>query len=120
MSYTMAIGGANETAATTLFAILFLFCLMKAYRHIRRKEVAQHREWMIRAFAIALGVATTRPIVGMFFAFRKLTPREFFGTAFWLGFSLTLLAAEAWINFTRGQSAQEAEPEVLRARSLTD
>jgi uncharacterized membrane protein len=101
MSYTMSIGGANETAATTLFAILFLFCLIKAYRHIRRKEVAQHREWMIRMFGIALGVATTRPIVGMFFAFRRLTPHEFFGTAFWLGFSLTLLGAEVWINVTR-------------------
>ncbi len=59
MSYTMNIGGVNETAATTLFGILFLLSLIKAYRHIRRKEVAQHREWMIRAFAIALGVATT-------------------------------------------------------------
>ena len=101
MSYTTAIGGANETAATTLFAILFLLCLINSYRHIRRKEVAQHREWMIRAFGIALGVSTTRPIVGIFFAFRRLTPHEFFGIAFWLGFSLTVMAAEAWINFTR-------------------
>ena len=100
MSYTMNIGGANETAATTLFAILFLFCLIKAFRHIRRKEVERHREWMIRAFGVALGVATTRPIVGVFFAFRKLTPHEFFGTAFWLGFTITFLAAEAWIDYT--------------------
>jgi uncharacterized membrane protein len=71
MSFTMNIGGLNETAATTLFVILFLFCLIKAYRHIRRKEVAQHREWMIRAFAISLGVATTRPIVGMFLLFAR-------------------------------------------------
>ena len=111
MSYTTAIGGANETAATTLFAILFLFCLIKSYRHIRRKEVAQHREWMIRVFGIALGVATTRPIVGIFFAFRRLTPHEFFGIAFWLGFSLTLLGAEAWINFTRGRAARNTSAE---------
>ena len=101
MSFTMNIGGPNETAATTLFAIVFLFCLSKAYRHIRRKEVARHREWMIRAFGVALGVATTRPIVGIFFAFRRLTPHEFFGIAFWLGFTTTFLAAEAWIDFTR-------------------
>ncbi|HEY4902825.1 MAG TPA: DUF2306 domain-containing protein [Candidatus Sulfotelmatobacter sp.] len=118
MSYTMAIGGANETAATSLFALLFLFCLIKSYRHIRRKEVAQHREWMIRAFGIALGVATTRPIVGMFFAFRRLTPHEFFGIAFWLGFSLTLLGAEVWINFTRGRTARRAAAEPLAERSL--
>lgn len=101
MSFTMNIGGPNETAATTLFGILFLFCLVKAYRHIRRKEVAQHREWMIRTFAIGLGVATTRPIVGMFFAFRKLSPHEFFGIAFWLGFTITFFAAEVWIDYTR-------------------
>ncbi len=101
MSYTMNIGGPNETAATTLFAIVFLICLIKAYRHIRRKEVARHREWMIRAFGVGLGVATTRPIVGVFFAFRKLTPHEFFGIAFWLGFTITFLAAEAWIDYTR-------------------
>jgi uncharacterized membrane protein len=102
MSYTMNIGGPNETAATTLFAIVFLICLVKAYLHIRRREVARHREWMIRAYAVGLGVATTRPIVGMFFAFRRLTPHEFFGIAFWLGFTITLLAAEAWIDYTRG------------------
>jgi uncharacterized membrane protein len=101
MSFIMNIGGPNETAATTLFGILFLFCLVKAYRHIRRKEVAQHREWMIRTFAIGLGVATTRPIVGMFFAFRKLSPHEFFGVAFWLGFTITFFAAEVWIDYTR-------------------
>jgi uncharacterized membrane protein len=117
MSYTMNIGGPNETAATTLFAIVFLICLVKAYVHIRRKEVARHREWMIRAFAVGLGVATTRPIVGMFFAFRRLTPHEFFGIAFWLGFTTTFLAAEAWIDYTRnrGMVADQAD----RAREQT-
>lgn len=101
MSFKMNIGGPNETAATTLFAIVFLICLVKAYLYIRRKEVARHREWMIRAYGVGLGVATTRPIVGMFFAARRLTPHEFFGIAFWLGFTTTFLAAEAWIDFTR-------------------
>jgi uncharacterized membrane protein len=105
MSYKMNIGGPNETAATTLFAIVFLICLIKAYRHIRRKEVERHREWMIRAFGVGLGVATTRPIVGMFFAFRRLTPHEFFGIAFWLGFTITFLAAEIWVDYTRQQPA---------------
>lgn len=99
MSYTMAIGGANETAATTLFALLFLLFLSLGFRSIRQRRVAQHREWMIRAFGVALGIATTRPIVGAFFAARRLTPHEFFGTAFWLGFTITLLAAESWIHF---------------------
>jgi uncharacterized membrane protein len=115
MSYKMNIGGPNETAATTLFAIVFLICLIKAYRHIRRKEVERHREWMIRAFGVGLGVATTRPIVGMFFAFRRLTPHEFFGIAFWLGFTITFLAAEAWVDYTRQERVAATRTETARS-----
>jgi uncharacterized membrane protein len=106
MSFTMNIGGANETAATTLFAIVFLICLLKAYTYARRREIERHREWMIRTFGIGLGVATIRPIVGIFFAFRRLTPHEFFGIAFWLGFTITFMAAEAWIDYTRYRQDQ--------------
>lgn len=105
MSYKMNIGGANETAATTLYSIVFLFCISKAYLLARRREITRHREWMIRAYAVGLGVATTRPIVGAFFAFRRLTPHEFFGIAFWLGFTTTFMAAEAWIDYTRTHGA---------------
>jgi uncharacterized membrane protein len=104
MSFAMpAIGGVNQAAATTLFSILFLFALTKAFWHIRRREISLHREWMIRAFAIGLAVATIRPIVGIFFATSRLsnlTPHEFFGIAFWNGFVLHLIAAESWIHLT--------------------
>ena len=110
MSFTMNIGGPNETAATTLFAIVFLICLVKACLHIRRKEVTRHREWMIRAYGAGLGVATTRPIVGAFFAFRRLSPHEFFGIAFWLGFTITFLAAEAWVEYTRVRAGEVSRP----------
>lgn len=110
MSFKMNIGGPNETAATTLFAIVFLICLSRAYLHIRRREVARHREWMIRAYGVGLGVATTRPIVGAFFAFRRLTPHEFFGIAFWLGFTITFLIAEAWVDYTRQHAVPSRQP----------
>jgi uncharacterized membrane protein len=101
MSPQMAIGGATETASTMFFAIVFLLALMKGFLSIRQGKVALHREWMIRAFAIGLAVATVRPIVGMFFATRgitKLTPHDFFGLAFWLGFTIHVIAAEIWIR----------------------
>jgi hypothetical protein len=99
MSFTMNIGGVSETAATAFFAVLFLLFLSLGFLNIRRHRVDLHRQWMIRAFGIALGVATTRPIVGAFFAARRLSPHEFFGAAFWLGFTTTLVAAEAWIHY---------------------
>src|SRR6267378_3964002 len=98
-----AIGGFNQAAATTLFASFFLFALCKAFWHIRRREIALHREWMIRGFSVGLAVATIRPVIGMFFATSRLsglTPYQFFGTAFWIGFVLHLIAAEAWIHAT--------------------
>jgi uncharacterized membrane protein len=102
MSFAMpAIGGINQAAATTLFSALFLFALAKAYIHIRCHEIALHREWMIRAYAIGLAVTTIRPIVGIFFATSRLSglaPREFFGAAFWIGFTIHLIAAESWIR----------------------
>jgi hypothetical protein len=58
---------------------------------------------MIRAFAVGLAVATIRPIIGLFFATSRLsglTAHEFFGIAFWIGFVLQLIAAEAWIQTT--------------------
>jgi uncharacterized membrane protein len=108
MSPQMAIGGANETAATTLFAIVFLFSLIKAFLHVRCRRFALHREWMIRAFAVGFAVASIRPIVGVFFATSRLThltPHDFFGTAFWLGFTIQLMVAEIWINYTRPRVA---------------
>jgi uncharacterized membrane protein len=104
MSFTMqSIGGVNQAAATILFGSFFLFALCKAFWHVRRREITLHRQWMIRAFAIGLAVATIRPIIGIFFATSRLsglTPGQFFGTAFWIGFVLHLIAAESWIRIT--------------------
>jgi len=109
MSVAMpAIGGVVQAAATTLFGLLFLIALGKAYWHVLCRQIGLHREWMIRAFAIGLAVATIRPIVGLFFATSRLsglTPATFFGIAFWIGFLLHLLAAEVWIRWTRPQIA---------------
>src|SRR5260370_13213664 len=69
MSFGMpAIGGINQAAATTLFAAFFLFALGKAFWHIRRREIALHREWMILAFFVGLALATIPPTIGMCFS----------------------------------------------------
>jgi uncharacterized membrane protein len=107
MSLVMpAIGGVNQAASTVMFSLFFLYSLYKAFWHIRKGNSVLHREWMIRAYSIGLAVATIRPIIGVFFAtsrFTGLTPYEFFGTGFWIGFVLHLIIAEAWINKTRQQ-----------------
>src|SRR5215831_8531372 len=64
----LLIGGTDEKAAIALFGTFFLISLAKALWHALRREFAQHREWMIRGYAIGLAVATIRPIMGTFFA----------------------------------------------------
>jgi hypothetical protein len=95
------VGGLNEAAATTFFALYFLLGLTMAWRKAGQKDFAAHRRWMIRMFSTGLAVATIRPIVVLFFIFSGQPPQVFFGTAFWIGFTLHLILAEAWINYTR-------------------
>jgi len=122
MAFGKTIGGLDEKAAITLFGAFFLMPLAKALWHARRREFAQHREWMLRGYAIGLAVATIRPIMGAFFAAASMhggipAPKEFFGTAFWMGFTLQTMAAEIWINYTRPDSAAQMA-ELSRALAM--
>src|SRR4030081_108773 len=115
MSLAMpAIGGFNQAASTTLFATIFLIALCRAFWYIRQGNVVLHRQWMIRAFSVGLAVATIRPIIGLFFATSRLsglTPHEFFGIAFWIGFVLHLITAEVWIHATMPRQITAGLPE---------
>lgn len=111
------VGGRSEVACILLFDAFFLSALTKAFLHIRRREIALHREWIIRATSVALGVATVRPLMGAFFATSRitgLTPHDFFGIAFWLGISITVLTGEFWIRYTRKRSVLVPEPASTR------
>lgn len=94
-------GGTSIQAATLFYGAIFLFALAKSIRHIRKKEVSRHREWMIRVFALALGAASARVFVGLFMALSDYSFEQVFGTSFWLGFGANLLIAEVWIRQTR-------------------
>ena len=64
-------------------------------RHMFKKEVRQHREWMIRTFSLAMGVATVRVFLILLQSLMGLSQKESFGASFWLGFSVNLVVAEA-------------------------
>jgi len=66
---------------------------------------------MTRAIAVLLGISTTRPVMGMFFATSKVThlsPEQFFGIAFWIGFSINTLMVELWLRSQAGKSQIES------------
>jgi uncharacterized membrane protein len=93
-------GGSSEALATAVFGCWFLTCLLLAVRAIRRGEVSIHRRWMIRAFAVGLGVGTIRIWIGLFLGTGLLDFHDSFAAAFWIGLSLHVLAAEWWIRTT--------------------
>jgi len=95
------VSGTMEVVAILFFGSLFLFALGKAFFHIRRGQIADHREWMIRAFALGLAIAADRPATSFFLFFTQMPLREFFGIGLWLCFCSHALAGEAWINYTR-------------------
>jgi Predicted membrane protein (DUF2306) len=96
-----SIGGWTERSAVFFFNTLFLFSLVNAFRHRQRGQAVLKRRWLLRAIAILLGIATTRPVMGVFFATSAAThlvPSQFFGIAFWIGFSINTLVFELWLR----------------------
>ncbi len=105
------VGGWIERSAVLLFNSLFLFSLARAFVAMRRGEALEKMRWMLRAVAILLGIATTRPVMGVFFATSRLThlePAQFFGIAFWIGFSINTIAIELWLR-SRGDRLPVAD-----------
>lgn len=98
------VGGWLERSAVLFFNSLFLVCLAIALLLRRRGEAVKAQPWILRAIAIVLGIATTRPVMGVFFATSRathLTPQQFFGMAFWIGFSINTIGMELWLRGRR-------------------
>lgn len=98
---TFAVGGWVERSAVLAFDTLFLYSLLRSYLYMREGNAGRKRRWMLRAIAVLLGIATTRPVMGVFFATAAKTHLrvdQFFGIAFWIGFSINVLIFEMWIR----------------------
>jgi uncharacterized membrane protein len=93
-----AFGGPPEATAAVVFGLWFLVCLVLAVRAIRGGDIVHHRRWMIRAFATGVGVGTVRVWLTIFQATGLLDSQSSFGPAFWVGFSLNIVAAELWLR----------------------
>ena len=100
-----AVGGWAEWSAVLFFNSLFLFSLGRSWSQ-RYGDPQLKLRWMTRAIAVLLGIATTRPVMGIFFATNRLThlePRQFFGIAFWIGFSINTIIVELWLRSPQGR-----------------
>jgi uncharacterized membrane protein len=102
--------GWGERVIIGLFGSLFLFALVKGFLHARAGRVALHREWMIRAFAIGLSIATMRlifvPALIMASTHAQITTLAV--SSFAAAFVLHAAVAELWIRATRRSGAPRA------------
>jgi uncharacterized membrane protein len=97
-------GGRSEAVAIAATGGLLLIAVCRGFLAIRSCQVARHREWMIRVFALAIAISTVRVVaVPLDLA---LTPAGFrpptvFALSVWTGWIITLSVAELWIRYTR-------------------
>lgn len=100
----MPLAGVGEGAAVAVFGGSFLAALARAVAAIRKRKIALHREYMIRAFAIGVGIASVRIVVltlDVLLTPRGFSPEWIFAVSLWVGWAATLAAAESWIRYSR-------------------
>ncbi len=100
----MPFTGRQESVVVTLAGGMFLFAVGSAFLAIRSGDVGLHREWMIRMFAVAIGISSIR-VVGAILdpalTPAGYSPRQILGLSLWIGWLLTVAAAEIWIRRSR-------------------
>ena len=102
-----SVGGWVERLAVLVFNTFFLFALARAFWYARQRETALKLRWLTLAVGILLGIATTRPVMGVFFATSALThlqPSQFFGIAFWIGLSVNTVVVGTWLHSAKGRA----------------
>lgn len=103
-----AVGGWVERSAVLFYDSLFLFSLSRAWLYKLQGKAPLKSRWLLRAVVVLLGIATTRPVMGIFFATSRLTHlsfHQFFGIAFWIGFTINWIVVESWLHL-RHQPAE--------------
>jgi len=81
-------------------AALWLITTLRAYTHIRAGRINDHREWMLRSFALA-AFFITFSLWDPFLANLPLPPATAYAVAVLLGWLVNLVIAEIWIRGTR-------------------
>lgn len=110
--------GLSEMVPSAIFGGLFLVTIAQAFRAIRRRDMRRHREWVLRLFALAMGVGTIRLVGVGLVALGQVEVPRIVGGSFWIGWLATLGAAELWIRATRPRHSTQPTPsrnETVRA-----
>jgi Predicted membrane protein (DUF2306) len=115
MAWIIPFAGWPERVILGFFGLLFLTATARGFLHIRAGRIAAHREWMIRAFAIGLAIATDRIIIVAMLILllgdleaepTRAQSEAIAVSAFTAAFTVHAVLAEAWIRATRRRSTR--------------
>ena len=104
--------GTAVTVERLVFGPAVAVAIVLGYRAIRRGDVATHRAWMLRAYAIAMA-AGTQAFTSLAWLAVAGTPGEFgTGATMGAGWVINILVAESLIRRQRRRSRRSGPPAV--------
>ncbi len=87
-----------------ILGVLWLYSGWQAYAAIRRGDVAVHREWMMRNFAMTFGAVTLRIYLGILIAL-GVPFEEAYPTVAWISWVPNLILVEWYLALSRQRRA---------------
>src|SRR5437867_130817 len=109
----MPFAGRGEALVIALVAGWFIASLARAVVAIRQKQVARHREWMIRAASVALGISIVRLVAAgldLVLLPAAIPTQRIFVLSISVGWAISIGASEWWIRRTRPRARMELAP----------
>ncbi len=101
-------GGPPTHVAFALLAVLWLYSGARAWGAIRAGDVAEHRRWMIRNFALTFAAVTLRIQLGLLTAAFGWNADDAYITVAWSSWVPNLVAAEWWLLGRRRGAASRS------------
>lgn len=108
--------GPVARVSNVMLAALWLITTLIGWRMARQRRFAEHRRWMIRSFALTLSIMLNRVLGGVlllvlspqldttFHGDETQLTQTIAGIGTWLGWTVSLLIAEAWLE--RGRAGR--------------
>jgi uncharacterized membrane protein len=114
LGLVIPLGGNPERVVIGAFGGFFLLALLLGVTRVRQGRIDEHREWMIRAFAVGLSIATMRLLLlpALMIADNASDQQVIwiFVSAFMAAFAAHLVVAELLVRKTRRRPAPSSQP----------
>lgn len=102
LGFLTPFAGYMEAIVNFMVVGAFFYCLYKSFNSIKNKKINEHKRWIIKVLALALGIITQRTLFTFEFFFRpELSSDQLFVLSAFFGFFGNLLLAELGIRWLK-------------------